>query len=242
MANGFEDNVLQIADYDLNDTLKKQVNALSSRSKTAIDLGCGIGSLLPLLTDKYKNIYAIDAAEELLNVAKSKYTFNNVEYLCHDLSGNIKPPVVADVTFCINVLISASREQRSAILKTVSRATNKNGISVIVVPSLESEIYQYQALLRQKEKNKIKAKNAINAINKLFSSEVASPVEGIIDIGGALTKCYLKEELTLFVQQAGFVVEDIDKVEYAWDEVMDNPPGWLQQPCPWDWLVVARKE
>lgn len=82
----------------------------------------------------------------------------------------------------------------------------------------------------------------MSEINKLFKSEVVSPVEGIVDIGRALTKCYIREKIDLFLSQAGFNVEDVKKIEYSWKEIIDSSSQGLKEPYPWDWLIVARKK
>ena len=34
---------------------------------------------------------------------------------------------------------------------------------------------------------------------------------------------------------------EIEKIEYAWDADFEDAPRWMQDPYPWDWLIVARK-
>jgi hypothetical protein len=43
------------------------------------------------------------------------------------------------------------------------------------------------------------------------------------------------------LQHSGFEVVEAQKVEYTWATEFNNPPKWLTNPCPWDWLVVAKK-
>jgi hypothetical protein len=71
--------------------------------------------------------------------------------------------------------------------------------------------------------------------------EVVSLVEGIVKISDTPTKHYLKEEIVLFFRDAGFTVLEVEKVEYSWAEDFEEAPDWMQDPHPWDWMVVARK-
>ena len=65
--------------------------------------------------------------------------------------------------------------------------------------------------------------------------------KGNADIDEVPHKHYLKEELQLLLANEGFGAEDFQKIEYDWDTEFINPPKWLKDPKPWDWMVVARK-
>jgi len=54
-------------------------------------------------------------------------------------------------------------------------------------------------------------------------------------------KHYLKEELYHLLKDVGFIAEAFQKIEYDWDTEFNRPPKGLQQPGPWDWMVVARR-
>jgi hypothetical protein len=66
--------------------------------------------------------------------------------------------------------------------------------------------------------------------------------QGILLIDGVPTKHYLKEELELWLKGVGLTVEKTLKLEYPWDTEFENPPKSMQEPYPWDWLVVARRD
>ena len=65
--------------------------------------------------------------------------------------------------------------------------------------------------------------------------------QGNADIDDVPHKHYLKEELQLLLNDAGFTAEDFQKIEYNWDTEFIRPPKWLKEPKPWDWMVVWRK-
>jgi hypothetical protein len=56
------------------------------------------------------------------------------------------------------------------------------------------------------------------------------------------TKHYLREELILLLEQEGFNIKSIQKVEYDWKTEFVKPPRWLKEPYPWDWMCVAKKK
>jgi len=63
----------------------------------------------------------------------------------------------------------------------------------------------------------------------------------VLNIEGVPTKHYLKEELTIYLSDFGLKVLSVDKVEYAWNTEFIEPPKWMNEPYPWDWLVICRK-
>lgn len=242
LASDFENDVLEIATHDLNGVLKEQVECIAKGRPIAADLGCGPGSLLPLIYDKFKKVYAVDYAAELINVAKQRYDFNNIEYLVHDLIGKKRLPFTADVTFSVNALITKSDSDRRHMAKSLCRATKRNGACVVVVPSMESVTHAYQAMVRCKVRDKMNHNRALAAVNRIYNKDVLSQVGGIVSIGGTPTKCYTREEIAIFLTDAGFDVENILRIEYPWSEEFDNPPRWLKAPYPWDWLIIGRKK
>ena len=241
LASDFEDDVLEIATHDLRGVLKEQVKRAAKGRTTAADLGCGPGSLLPLLCNKFKTVYAVDYAAELLKVAEQRNDFSNVQYLKHDLAGKEALPFAVDVTFCVNTLICKSDSMRHNMGQSLWHATKKKGLCVVVVPSMESVTHVYQTLVRCNERDKMSRSRAIAAMNRIYKKEVLSPVDGIVNIGGAATKCYTREEISIFLSEFGFNVEQILRIEYPWSEEIDHAPRWLKEPYPWDWVVVGRR-
>ncbi|MHC4160288.1 MAG: class I SAM-dependent methyltransferase, partial [Planctomycetota bacterium] len=106
LAPCFEQNVMQIAEHDLDSTLENEIRRIAKGRRLAADLGCGIGSLLPLLCENFSTVYAIDFSPALLNEAKNRLSCPNVHFIQHNLAGDKRLPVAADVTFCVNALIT----------------------------------------------------------------------------------------------------------------------------------------
>ena len=55
------------------------------------------------------------------------------------------------------------------------------------------------------------------------------------------TKHFLREELQVLFELKHFAVREESRVEYDWREEYEDPPAWMQQPWPWDWLFVVQK-
>lgn len=241
LAPSFERSVMQIAEHDLDSTLKNQIRRVAKGRRLAADLGCGVGSLLPLLCQSFSKVYAVDFSSAILKEAKDRVTHPNVHFVQHNLAGDRHLPWTADVTFCVNTLITARPSHRKKIGLSVFRATKKTGLSVIVVPSLESVFHTYHTIVRCNVRYGYKRHQVLRSVNRLFKTEVVSPADGIVNIGESPTKCFMREEITTFLSDIGFEVAEIQRVQYPWHEEMTNAPSWLKAPYPWDWLVLARR-
>lgn len=241
LAGDFEQSVMEIAKQDLRNTLKEEITHASRGSDLAADLGCGVGSLLPLLGRNFSKVYAVDYSSALLKEAQLRVKSPNIQFVRHNLAGDRPLNFVADVTFCINALINPRHSVRKKIVKSVWNTTKKGGLSIIVVPSFESVFNAYQALIRCRIREGCKRHQAVRSMNNWFGTEVISPVDGIVNIGESPTKCFMGEEITTFLSDIGFEVLRIRRIEYPWVEEIHNPPSWLRDPYPWDWLVLARR-
>ena len=168
MAPCFEQSVMQIAEHDLDNTLKEEIMRVAGGRRLAADLGCGVGSLLPLLCKCFSTVYAVDYSSALLKEAKRRVKSQNIHFVRHNLAGDKNLPVVADVTLCVNALITTRSSHRRKIARSVFNATKKNGLTLIVVPSMESVFHTYHTILRCNVKDGYERHQALRAINRLF--------------------------------------------------------------------------
>ena len=48
------------------------------------------------------------------------------------------------------------------------------------------------------------------------------------------------DEARHLLEDSGLEIVRVDRVEYPWDEMIENAPSELGSPYPWDWLLTAR--
>ena len=129
------------------------------------------------------------------------------------------------------------------MLDSIARHLKPGGHLLLVVPSLESAHYTNFRLIQWNLREGFGDGEAVRAGFKSGTRVSSRQVrQGIVDAGGTLTKHFLREELQVLLGERGLAVRDFLKVEYAWRTEFSNPPRWLREPYPWDWLVHARKE
>jgi 2-polyprenyl-3-methyl-5-hydroxy-6-metoxy-1,4-benzoquinol methylase len=239
IAPDYNEEIFDVLHNDKKALIRSVIKKIASPSKTVIDAGCAIGKWLPVLSPSFKKVHAADISAKNLAIAKKNYPdYKNVEYLRVDLSSEkIKLPK-CDVAVCINAILSDSLKKRTAFFHNLSSSVKKGGHLILVTPSLESwlltRIIQHQWKID-------KTLFADNLSGKEAIRRYQNIQQGNTEIDDVATKHYLREELSLLLSREKFEVINCKKIEYNWKTEFIHPPGWLKEPYPWDWLIVARK-
>lgn len=239
MASRYEQDLLEIACEDKTGALQEEMDLLGDSSFGAVDLGCGPGSLLSFLANRFREVIAVDYSEKFLEAARVRCRRGNVVYACHDLSLGEDLPFQAEVVCCVNALIDPDRERREGMLRSLTSVLTKNGVAVIVVPAFESVFHVYHSLRRIRDRAGKPEGLSAGSAEKLLTAEVISFAEGIVRVGGVATKYWMREELIATLAEQNLRVQKVRRVEYNWDEEIENVPPWLNGARPWDWLVVC---
>jgi SAM-dependent methyltransferase len=240
MAPAYNDEIFDVLHNDKKAIIRSAIKKFSSRSETAIDIGCAVGKWLPVLSPVFKKVYAADISATNLAIAKKNYPqYNNVEYLQVNMSGNkIKVPR-CDFAICINAILTPSLKDRNIFFRSLSASVKKGGHIILVVPSLESYLLANIVGNQWKIDRDILAKKISGKEAMLKWNDIK---QGNADIDHVPTKHYLQEELQLLLSREGFVMEECKKIEYKWDTEFLKPPKWLKAPYPWDWMIIAMKK
>ena len=239
IAPNYDDEIFDVLRNDRSGKIVAAIEKIKSKEKTVIDIGCAVGKWIPLLADKFKYVIAVDISTKNLQIAKErneKYT--NVEYVGIDMSADSLTITPCDVAICINAILTDSLPKRINFFQSLSLSINKNGTLILVVPSLESKLYTNIIAHRWN----VDDDNDEQITSSKKAKELAMNInQGVTDIDDVPTKHYLKEELQLLLALEGFEVSKIEKINYTWETEFNEPPKWLKEPFPWDWMCVAGK-
>jgi SAM-dependent methyltransferase len=232
--------IFDVLKNDKNGIIKSCINQQASPKKVVGDIGCAIGKWLPLLSSKFKQVYAIDFSTAFLDYSKKKYKqLKNIVYQDTDMTVHFEPENKFDTILCVNAVITDNYSRRNSFFKNLFSSLTSNGSLILVVPSLESALYSEFVFDEYQRKMGLPDRNSNSLYQKSKSGSIK---KGIIDIDNIPTKHYLKEELVFTLAKNGFTTERIDKVEYSWNTEMADSPKWLRSPYPWDWLALAHKK
>jgi 2-polyprenyl-3-methyl-5-hydroxy-6-metoxy-1,4-benzoquinol methylase len=239
IAPGYNDEIFDVLQNDKKGLIAMAIQKTASPSKIVMDAGCAVGKWLPLLSPLFKKVLATDISSKNLEIAKRKHpSLSNVDFIRADMSSARLRSLKCDVVVCINAVLTDSMTKRNTFFHNLYSCLKKNGHLVLVVPSLESwmltRIVQNQWKIDRKLfEEKLSGKEAIRRYRNIQ--------QGNAEIDKVTTKHYLKDELFLLLSRKGFVVEDSRKIEYNWTTEFIKPPQWLNEPHPWDWLIIAKK-
>ncbi|HWB18688.1 MAG TPA: class I SAM-dependent methyltransferase [Phycisphaerales bacterium] len=240
IAPNYSAQVLDTLSCDRAGVITAALDCVASSRKTAADFGCGIGGYSAALASRFKSVVGLDHSAPLIEKAKVIHqNLKNVEFRQADLTRTLRSWSPCDVGVCMNVLIMPDLQIRNAILRTIHRALKAGGTLLAVVPSLESSLYTDVRLIEWNMRDGMSHDAAVDAGLEDEPGIVGPPAAGVVETGGELTKHYLREEISLLMESAGFEVQAVEKVEYDWSTEFEHPPRWLDGPYPWDWLVTC---
>jgi 2-polyprenyl-3-methyl-5-hydroxy-6-metoxy-1,4-benzoquinol methylase len=240
MAPAYNEEIFDVLKNDKKAIIRKAIQKVAATDKSVLDAGCAIGKWLPVLAPAFKQVVAADISAKNLAIAKKTFSqFVNVEYVRMDMSAAAIQLPAYDVVVCINAILTSSEKKRSYFFHNISRSLKTGGTLILVVPSLESwlmtRIFQHKWSIDK----------------KLFAQKITAPEaasryknmqQGNVEIDNVATKHYLQEELQLLLSLEGLQVKKCQKINYDWSTEFVVAPGWLQEPQPWDWLVIAEKK
>jgi SAM-dependent methyltransferase len=244
LADSFEDEIFDVFAHDQRGLITGQIRRHGSRQRTASDLGCGTGNFLPALSDAFREVIAVDLSPKCIARAKAKHSHrSNVSFLTRDLAKpNARLPKV-DFALSVNAVISPSLETRDRMLDLIARHLRPGAHLALVVPSLESALFTD---FRRIEWNLRDGLKPSAAVRTGFCARRAPGNlrlrEGVVFIDDVPTKHFLEEELIAILAQRGLKTVEILKIEYSWKTEFADPPRWMRDPHPWDWLCIARRQ
>ncbi|MCT4632381.1 MAG: class I SAM-dependent methyltransferase [Firmicutes bacterium] len=115
------------------DKIKDILGLLNIKNGSKIlDIGTGTGVLLPYLVDlsgSSGEITAIDISSKMIEVAKRKYHYNNVNFICEDIMKANLHSEYFDYIICYSVF--PHFDDQESLVKVVSKYLNEGGKLII---------------------------------------------------------------------------------------------------------------
>lgn len=242
LAAGFSESVFEITERDVHGAIRKTAKRLGGAHLTAIDFGCGAGASTRTIAPFFKSTCGVDFSDKLLRVARDKTDADSIKFRNADLATMNPRSFRCDVAFCFNVLLSPDGALRRSIATNIVKSIRKGGAGVFVAPSLESELRSYQVSLDCQRRAGFAAGAAAKEIDAGARRDVVSLSQGIIDLGGAPTKHFFRDEFAELLAGCGMANVTVSRVRYPWDVVLDDMPDGMDYALPWDWMAVGKKD
>lgn len=233
MAGAFDEEIFNSLREDARGVIRQAIAGVAGRRKRVMDMGCGVGRYLPLLSRLFGEVHASDwspiCVRQASSVAESlpNVTVNlPAAYRGRTWTGAF------DAVTAINVLFDPNAKRRTALLKDIRRLLKPKGSALLVVPSLEAIVYA----------DAVRRTHAPRTRSLYTFGVPASRKDpGVLHIQDVPYKHFVGEELIHALRRAGFRPGPLARVEYRWSTEAAAPPRHFDLAPPWDWLIVARR-
>jgi SAM-dependent methyltransferase len=242
LHESFEDAVFDPVGSDVRGAFWRALDRFSAGARRAADYGCGTGRQLPALAARFESVVGLDFAPRLVEVARRRCAgLDNVEIAPADLRRSALPARNIELGVCVNAWIMPRIEERTAMLRAIRRSLAPGAPLVLIVPSLEAGLYANERLIEWNRRSGLRGASLMREGIAATAAAARDLLQGVIDLDGSRTKHFLREEAHSLLRDAHFEVVHEERIEYPWETYFDDPPRWLVEPLPWDWLFVARR-
>src|SRR5262249_55417779 len=147
-APGYESEFIDPYRADVKNPLPRWLDRLADPKKTAADLGCGIGPLLPVLAKKFAHVYGVDFAEGMLARARKRCgTLKNVTFLQKSLTDLSALAAQIDVAVAVNSLIMPDIADAEKALGQIRACLRRGGVFLAIVPAMDAVHYHTMLLV-----------------------------------------------------------------------------------------------
>jgi SAM-dependent methyltransferase len=240
-AEGYEEAFIDPYLPEVRNPLRQAVAELADKNKTAVDFGCGIGPLLPLLAERFGRVIAVDFAEGMLDRAREHCQgLANVEFLRRDLTDLGELAGQVDVALAVNSLVLPDTAALDAALRGIYDALCAGGHFLGIVPAIDAVHYFTMLLLdRARLAGMPEVKARQNAAHHA-EHEYYDFAFGTFRYKGLEQHFWQPFEVRYRLRRAGFRRIRTAKVHLAWHQ-FGCARDLGDQPPPWDWYFHAEK-
>lgn len=225
---------------DVKNPLPKVLARLADRTKNAADLGCGIGTLLPSLAEKFGNVYAVDFAEGMLARARKRAgRLANVSFLETSLTKLETLAGKIDVAVAVNSLVMPDVADAERSLGQIRSCLRRGGVFLSIVPAMDA-VHYYTMLLMERALASGKPHEAARRNAAYHGEHVCFDFAfGLYRYNGLEQHFWQPFEIRHRYAKAGFERVRLGRVWLSWKQFHCGEDLRRHRP-PWDWFVYAR--
>lgn len=211
-------------------------------SKTAIDLGCGTGPLLPWLVERFGSVIALDFAPAMLDHAKQRLgqAAERVTFEARSMDDLADFAEKIDVAVAINSLVMPDVRAIDRTLRSIRAALKPDGLFIGVVPSIDAIHYHTMLLLDRALDRGLSLEEAERHAAYHGEHVFYDFAFGRFRYRGLRMTFWHPADVEYRLRKAGFASVELDRVLYPWDESVPGGDQFADQPRSWDWSFVAR--
>ncbi|MCI0376256.1 MAG: class I SAM-dependent methyltransferase [Gemmataceae bacterium] len=238
-AQGYEKAFIDPYRADVRSPLWRALKKLADPGMTVADLGCGIGPLLPFLSQNFKRVHAVDFAAGMLDRARKTATKNNnVVFheldLCdlHPLHGEI------NVAIAVNSLVLPEIPDLAKALREIHACLVPGGTFVGIVPAMDAVHYYVMLLLDRALARGMPAAAAKKNAAHRAELQLYDCAFGQFSYEGLEQHFWQPFEIRQRFEAAGLRLRNLKKVHLSWKQFACGKE-LAKYASPWDWFFRA---
>jgi SAM-dependent methyltransferase len=218
--------------------LLEALSALAG-DRTAADLGCGVGPLLPTLARQFRHVWAVDFAEGMLARARQRCEgLANVEFLRRGLTDLAPLAGRVDVAVAVNSLVMPRLDDLERALVSARSLLRPGGHFLGIVPAMDAVHYHTLLLVDRARRagmpeDKARRNAAGHAEHSLYDFAF-----GGFRFKGLEQHFWQPVEVRYRLRRAGFRRVRRAKVPLSWEQCACGH-DLRRYPPPWDWFFHA---
>jgi SAM-dependent methyltransferase len=224
---------------DVRNPLMEALDTLADRSKTAADLGCGIGPLLPVLAERFREVHAVDFAEGMLARARQRCQgLDNVRFLQRSLTSLEPLAGQVHVAAAVNSLIMPDVVDLETSLRQIRATLVAGGRFLAIVPAIDAVHYYTILLLDRARARQLPPEAARQNAAQLCEHSLYDFAFGQFRFHGIEQHFWQPFEVRYRLRRAGFRCLRLAKVALSWTQFAGGKDLQGYEP-PWDWFFEA---
>ncbi len=176
------------------DFLKKNIK----KEDVVLDIGCGNGRVMKILSGISKKVYGIDNDESAVELCKDNLKgFENVEVSLQDAEKINFKDGFFDVVICSEVFVNFGKT-KFKILSEIKRVLKENSFLIL-------NVYNEKALEKRLKMYKEHGYPFIKSVDEENGT--------VIFDGGVVSEQYSEEQITKILEDAGFEIQELIKTK-----------------------------
>ncbi len=242
IARNYHDEIISPFQEGVENPLPGALRRLRGAGRLdVVEYGCGTGSLLPLLSARFRHVTAIDFSEAMLAHARKQTFGANVDLVRQDLRDLSSFRERFDVAVVVNAVLAPDPRDVNRILDGIFGSLRPGGRLLGVFPAMEPVLYQAMLIFEEEIASVREEKRALSRTRRRLERSKFNFELGRYDEGGLQQKFFYQFEIAWRLRRAGFRHVRLGKVLYPWDSKRMGYEIFPDAPPMWDWSVSARK-
>ncbi len=240
-AEGYEEAFIDPYLPQVRNPLRQAIDLIAGRAKTAGDLGCGIGPLLPFLAERFGRVVAVDFAEGMLARARQRCRgLSNIEFHKCELTDLGRFADQLDVAVAVNSLVLPDTAALDTSLHAIHAALHPGGHFVGIVPAMDAVHYFTMLLLDRARLTGMPPEKARQNAAYHAEHEYYDFAFGTFRYRGLEQHFWQPFEVRYRLRRAGFRRIRVAKVQLTWEQ-FGCAHEFSEHPPPWDWFFQAQR-